>query len=143
MGKYNRFVITKPKLVEELAYHGKRAEPFPLFVTKELIPEADQIADIFWRTKVPEPNPTCTLHAHEVVQILFFAGETGSFEAVVPLVAPSDPVIDELTARPEDEYKIDRSAAIYILPHVRHNVKYLRVDGPMVEIGLAMKGTYP
>ena len=143
MGKYDKYVITRPQLVENLAYHGKRAEPFTFYVTKELIPEANYYMDISWRTKVPTPNPTCVLHIHDVIQILLFTGEPGSFEVVVPLVAPRDPVIDQLTARPEDEYKVDRTAAIYIPPNVRHNVKYLRIDGPMAEIGMTMRGTYP
>ncbi len=128
--KYGRYVITEPKVIVDYLYHGKpKEEPFRIYMSSELVPEATTFADIFWRTKLPDPNPTCELHAHPVPQLLMFVGAEGSFEVEVPLN-------DEL-------YVLTKTTAIWIPAGVRHNVKYNRIDAPMMESGIVIgMGTY-
>jgi mannose-6-phosphate isomerase-like protein (cupin superfamily) len=122
MRKYERFVIQNPIITEEYLYHGKPEEPFRIYMSSDLVPEANAFADVFWRTVLPTPNPTCELHAHPYPQLLMFVGEEGSFEVEVPLN-------DEM-------YVITKTTVIWIPPGVIHNVKYNRIDRPMMESGI-------
>lgn len=130
MSKYARFVIDEPIITEDYKYHGKPKEsPFRIYMSDELVPEATAFADVFWRTKLPDPNPTCEIHGHPVPQLLMFVGEEGSFEVEVPLD-------DEL-------YVISRTTVIWIPAGVAHNVKYNRIDAPMMETGILIgAGSY-
>ena len=53
-----------------------------------------------------------------------FAGAEGSFEVEVPLN-------NEL-------YTFTKTTAIWIPAGVDHNVKYIRIDGPMMETGIVI-----
>lgn len=126
--KYERFVISEPKMTKEYLYHGVPVDPFTFYMGKELVPEATAFADTFYRTHIPDPNPTCEMHAHPSPQILFYVGEEGTFDVEVPL---------------EDEvYRITKTTAIWIPANVAHNVYYHRIDKPMVEIGVLLQGDY-
>ncbi len=128
--KYERYVITEPLITSDYLYHGKtKEEPFRIYMGEALVPEATAFADIFWRTKLPDPNPTCEIHSHPAPQLLMFVGQEGSFEVEVPLD-------DEL-------YVLTKTTAIWIPAGVKHNVKYRRIDAPMMESGIVIgMGTY-
>ena len=78
-------------------------------MSSELVPEAEAFCDIFWRTGLPNPNPTCEIHHHPKPQLLMFVGGEGSFEVEVPLN-------DEL-------YTFTKTTAIWIPAGVDHNVQ--------------------
>ena len=130
MRKYERFVISQPIVTYDYLYHGRpKEEPFRIYMSSQLVPEASAFADVFWRTSLPDPNPTCEIHSHPVPQLLMFVGEEGSFEVEVPLD-------DEL-------YVLNKTTAIWIPAGVRHNVKYNRIDGPVMESGILIgSGVY-
>jgi hypothetical protein len=123
--KYARYVIDRPVTSRDYLYHGAPAsaeELFRFYMGADLVPEATAFADVFWRTEIPDPNPTCEPHAHPFPQLLLYVGEEGTFEVEVPL---------------EDElYVLTRTTAIWVPPGVRHFVKYNRIDRPMVETGI-------
>lgn len=120
--KYSRFVITEPKVSFDYKFHPVGDTPFRFYMSSDLVPEATVFSDVFWRTEIPDPNPTCDMHSHPVPQLLMFAGEEGSFEVEVPL---------------EDElYILTRTTVIWIPPHTMHSVKYNRIDKPMMETGI-------
>lgn len=56
--KYERFVISEPKMTKEYLYHGVPVDPFTFYMGKELVPEATAFADTFYRTHLPDPNPS-------------------------------------------------------------------------------------
>lgn len=128
MGQYDQNVIDQPFVTKEYLYHGVPRDAFEIYMSSELVEGAEAFCDIFWRTRLPDPNPTCELHAHPVPQLLMFAGEEDSFEVVVPLDG--------------DEYVLNKTTAIWIPTGVEHNVYYRRIDKPMMETGILMQGEY-
>jgi hypothetical protein len=129
VGSYDQYVIDEPIVTKDYLYHGEpKDDAFRIFMSSQLVPEADAFCDIFWRTRLPDPNPTCEIHAHPSPQLLMFAGEEGSFEVVVPLNG--------------EEYIITKTTAIWIPAGVEHNVFYRRIDKPMMETGILMQGEY-
>ncbi|OLC15406.1 MAG: hypothetical protein AUH29_07870 [Candidatus Rokubacteria bacterium 13_1_40CM_69_27] len=127
-GKYQRYIVQDPKIITSYKYHPFEQEPFQIYMSGEQVPEATAFADVFWRTKLPTPNPTCEIHAHPAPQILMFVGEAGTFEVEVPLN--------------DEVYVFDRTTVIWIPAGVRHNVHYLRIDAPMMESGILLQPTY-
>lgn len=120
--KYSKYVITEPTVTFDYKFHPVGGNPFRFYMSSDLVPEATAFADVFWRTEIPDPNPTCEVHSHPVPQLLMFVGEEGAFEVEVPL---------------EDElYVLNRTTVIWIPPHTRHCVKYNRIDKPMMETGI-------
>ncbi len=128
MGRFDNNVVTEPFLTKEYLYHGIPKEAFKIYMSSDLVDAAEVFCDIFWRTELPDPNPTCDVHKHPVPQLLMFAGADDSFEVVVPLDG--------------DEYVITKSAAIWIPAGVEHSVFYRRIAMPMMETGILMQGEY-
>lgn len=131
MGAYDKYIVDEPKRTLDYLYHPPpedEDDAFQIFMSSELVADAEVFADVFWRTAVPNPNPTCEIHAHPVPQLLMFAGEAGSFEVVVPL--------------DEEEHVFTKTTAIWIPAGVRHNVFYRRIDKPMMETGILLQGEY-
>ena len=123
--KYEKYIVTEPKIITEYLYHGEpKEEPFRIYMSSELVPEAEAFCVIFWRTGLPNPNPTCEIDHHPKPQLLMFVGGEGSFEVEVPLN-------DEL-------YTFTKTTAIWIPAGVDHNVKYNRIDAPMMETGIVI-----
>lgn len=125
---YEKYVISQPKEIFDYLYHAKPDEPFRIFMNKELVPEATVSVDVFYRTELPKVNPTCEMHSHPTPQLLLFAGKEGTFEVKVPLN--------------DEVFTITTTTVIWVPPHVKHNVTYLRIDQPMVESGILLQGEY-
>ena len=123
--KYEKYIVDEPKIITDYLYHGEpKEEPFRIYMSSELVPEVEAFCDVFWRTKLPEPNPTCEIHHHPKPQLLMFVGAEDTFEVEVPLN-------DEL-------YTFTKTTAIWIPAGVDHNVKYNRIDEPMMETGIVI-----
>ena len=85
-GKHEKYIVTEPEIITDYLFHGKpKEEPFRIYMSSELVAEAEAFCDIFWRTGLPDPNPTCEIHHHPKPQLLMFADAEGSFEVEVPL----------------------------------------------------------
>lgn len=141
---YEKHVIVNLE-PEELAYHGsKMKEAYKILLSNKLIPGVNCYVTIWEASSMPANNPTCSLHAHEVDQISIYIGEKGTFEVTYPMVPPGKSVIDENTAYEEDEYTIRETGLFYIPKGVRHNVKFGKIEKPVIEIGISLgKGSYP
>ncbi len=82
-GKYKKYIVTEPKIITDYLFHRKpKEEPFRIYMSSELVAEAEAFCDIFWRTGLPDP--TCEIHHHPKPQLLMFADAEGSFEVEVP-----------------------------------------------------------
>ncbi|MBA2132203.1 cupin domain-containing protein [Capillibacterium thermochitinicola] len=125
---YEKYVISQPLETFDYLYHDRPDTPFKIFMNKDLVPEATVSADVFYRTEIPKVNPTCELHSHPTPQLLMFVGEEGTFEVKVPLN--------------DEVFTITKTTMIWVPPHVKHNVTYIRIDKPMVESGILLQGEY-
>jgi len=47
-GKYEKYIVTEPKIITDYLYHGKpKEEPFQIYMSSELVAEAEAFCDIF------------------------------------------------------------------------------------------------
>ena len=127
-GTHRQWVVDKPKVITNYKYHGVPDQPFEIFMSRELVPDATVFIDIGRRAQIPQPNPTCEIHSHPSAQVLLFVGEPGSFEVEVPL--------------DNEVYVLNRTTAIWIPAGVKHNLKYRRIDGPIWECGVLLQPNY-
>jgi len=126
--KYERFVIRNPKEITDYKFHPLLQEPWRIYMSRELVAESNVFADLAWRTEMPRPNPVCDVHAHPSPQLHMFVGAAGSFEVEFLL---------------DDEWHLlDRTAMIWIPAGLKHQVRYRRVDGPMVESAILLQAVY-
>jgi len=127
MAKYKKYLISEPK---KMHFAGHEAgDPFNIYIDKDLVDGAWVWSDITYRTEMPEINPICDMHAHEVVQILYFVSAEGGFE---------------IELRMDDEvYSFNKTTTVWIPPGVKHNVKYNFLNTPVAEVTLAFESVIP
>jgi hypothetical protein len=143
MKRYRKYVIENPQ-PEELAFHGKGLETlYKVLLSNKLIPNVNYYVTIAEIDKIPQCNPTCEIHTHDVDQIAIYIGKPGTFEVTYALVPPGKETIDKFKAHKEDEYTIKSTGCFFIPKGLRHNVRFDRVDEPIIEVSLLMKGSYP
>ncbi len=136
--KYGKYIIRKPKLVE-LAHHatGKVSGftyPYLVYMDSELLKDSPVFIDIGWRTEIPHPNPVTQLHSHPFDEVLLYMGSD-----------PHNPqdLGGEIEIQLDDEkHRFDTTTSIFIPQGVAHSIKYLRVDKPILNVGVSLKGEY-
>ena len=118
--KYEKYIVDEPKIITDYLYHGE-AQRGAFSHLHELGvgsrgPRHSAMSS--GEPNFPRPNPTCEIHHHPKPQLLMFVGAEDTFEVEVPLN-------DEL-------YTFTKTTAIWIPAGVDHNVKYNRIDAPMM-----------
>jgi len=136
--KYGKYVIRKPKLVK-LAHHAEGevkgfTYPYLVYMDSELMEGSPVFIDIGWRTEIPQPNPVAQFYAHPFDEVLLYMGSD-----------PNNPqdLNGELEITLDDEkHRFDTTTAIFIPKGVGHTIKCLKVDKPVLNVGVSFKGQY-
>lgn len=79
--KYSKYVITEPKLLEELAHHEYDPShvsgftyPVEVYIGRGILREANQYLNISWTWELPSPRTQPVAHSHPFDEILLFIG---------------------------------------------------------------------
>jgi hypothetical protein len=88
MGKYDKYIIRDPQLIEEPKFHGERK--LRKFVGAEIVPEAQVTIHGHWIERKPQKResskrPVVLPHSHDVDQVYLCLGEPGAYEMEVVL----------------------------------------------------------
>lgn len=136
--KYEKYIVRKPKRVK-LAHHATGdvrgfTYPYLVYLDSELLEGSPVFIDIGWRTDIPHPNPISQPHSHPFDEVLLYIGSD-----------PSNPqdLGGELEIQLGDEkYRFITTTAIFVPRRVTHSVKHIRVDKPILNLGVSLKGEY-
>ena len=136
--KYGKYIIRKPKLVN-LPHHAEGkvkgfTYPYLVYMDSELLKESPVFIDVGWRTEIPQPNPISAYHSHPFDEILLYMGSD-----------PYNPqkLNGEIEITLEDEkHRFDTTTAIFIPQGVGHTIKWLKVDKPVLNVGVSFQGEY-
>lgn len=136
--KYEKYIIRKPKLVK-LPHHATGevrgfTYPYLVYLDSELLEGSPVFIDMGWRTEVPHPNPISQPHSHPFDEVLIWMGSD-----------PNNPqdLGGEMEIQLDDEkYRFDTTVAIFVPRGVTHTPRYIRVDRPIINLGVSFKGEY-
>ena len=136
--KYEKYIIRNPKLVE-LAHHAVGrvsgfTYPYLVYMDKELLKNSPVFIDVGWRLEIPTPNPISQPHSHPFDEILLYIGSN-----------PDNPqdLCGELEIQMgEERYRFNTTTAIFMPKGVTHSVKHIKVDKPILNIGISFRGEY-
>jgi hypothetical protein len=144
-GRYGRYIVEDPKLVEDLAHHDFSSVrgftyPDPVYLDADLCPEAGTWLDIVWIWEKTVPAELPPLHSHPFAEVVLLIGSD-----------PQD--VTELGGRVSwgmggnDEHEtfiLTKTTAIYVPAGLAHGpLVYERVDRPILNIAIGLgSGTY-
>ena len=111
MSKYEKYIVRKPLILEELPAHPKGH--YPVFMGMEVVPETKVTIHGHWRNKKTAPPPpdapTLEPHTHDVDQIYLCLAEPGATEVEVTLG--------------DEKHRVESPYAIYVPAGVVHAIR--------------------
>jgi hypothetical protein len=144
-GRYGKYVISDPKLVEDLAHHDFSSVsgftyPDPVYVDADLCPDARTWLDIVWIWDRTVPAELPGLHAHPFPEIVLLVGSN-----------PQD--LGDLGGEVSwgmgeggdaERFTLTKTTAIYVPAGLPHGpLVYERVDRPILNIAIGLgSGAY-
>jgi hypothetical protein len=140
---YEKYVIREPVIGGGVppAYHRDPNLIAHLWLGGYNVPETSMKLTVVPLTKIPDKNPVCVIHSHEVEQFVLYLGEPDSFEVLYNLVPPDEKLENDLMTY-RHQYTITRSGGFYVPAGLRHNVFFVRIDKPILEITLMPQAFY-
>ena len=138
--KYGRYVITRPRLMTELAHHdftGVSGITFPdeVYLDKEILREAGHWLDIMWIWEIPSPADLLGAHSHP-------------FDEIVLLIGSNPRDTSDLGGEIEwfmgageeaERFVIDSTSLIYVPKGLVHApMNFLRVDRPILNVAMGL-----
>jgi hypothetical protein len=140
-GRYDKYIMDDPKLVRDLAHHDFSSVsgfsyPDPVYIDKELCPEAEAWLDIVWVWEKTMPKELPGLHAHPFPEIVLLIGSD-----------PHDPrdLGGEVSwgmggGDEAEQFILTNTTAIYVPPGLSHGpLVYERIDRPMLNIVIGLR----
>jgi hypothetical protein len=138
--KYDKYVITDPKLVTELAHHNFTeisgyTFPDPVYLDRDILGEANTWLDIVWIWEIPYPPDLLGAHVHP-------------FDEIVLLISSNQSDLGDLGAEIEwfmgegdeaERFLLDKTCAIYVPKGLVHGpMNFLRVDRPVLNVAIGL-----
>ena len=140
--KYAKYVITKPKLVTELAFHDFKISdisgftfPDEVYLDSDILKGAKQWVDVCWIWEVPNPQTTPERHSH-------------AFDEIVLLIGSNPKDLRDFGAEVEwwmgegknaEKFIIDTTTLIYVPKRLAHGPQiFRRVDKPILNIAIGL-----
>lgn len=140
---YEKYVIRQPVIGGgvPIAYHRDPNVIAHLWLSDFNVPETTMSLTVVPFDKIPDVNPVCIIHSHKVDQFVLYLGEPDTFEVLYNIVPPNEKLENELMTA-KHQYTITRSGGFYVPADVRHNVFFVRIDKPILEITVMPQANY-
>ncbi len=124
--KYEKCVVTKPKIIDEFDAHvpGK----YQILMDNELVPGADFFVAGGIHQKIHQERPISYKHYHDQSEVYLYISKPGDAEIEVTLG--------------DETYTATTPCSVYIPKGVRHTYRYLRIDGPLTVVAVVQNGEY-
>ena len=130
MGKYEKYIVRKPLMMEEPKFHAGRK--LPIFMGVEVLSEAKVTIHGHWRTEKEMPTKgvqVVTPHTHDVDKVYLCLGEPGASEMEVQLG--------------DETYKVECPYSVYVPAGLKHAIHGTKIMKPPVAMAMILlKGTY-
>jgi len=135
---YEKYLVRKPKLIK-LPHHAAGdvsgfTYPYQVYMDSELMKGSPVFIDVGWRTAIPHPNPITEEHSHPFDEVLLYLGSN-----------PDKPeeLGGEVAIQLDDaEHTFNTTTAIFVPKHVVHSIRYLKLEKPILNVGVSLKGEY-
>ena len=140
---YENYVIRKPVIFggRPVAYHRDATRIAHLWLSGINVPETSMSVTVVPMNKIPTVNPICVIHTHKVDQFVMYFGEPGTFEVLYNLVPPGEKLDNQLMTE-KHQYIIKETSGFYVPAGVGHNVFFVRVDKPIMEVTFMPQANY-
>ena len=138
--KYGKYVISEPKLINELAHHDFTdvsgiTFPDEVYLDKEILGEAKQWLDIMWIWEIPNPPDLLGAHSHPFDELVLLIGsnprDTRDFGGEIEWFMGG--------GAEAERFVIDRTSLIYVPKGLVHGpMSFLRVDKPILNVAIGL-----
>ena len=140
-GKYGKYVVTRPKLITELAHHDFTdvsgiTFPDEVYLDRDLLKESNQWLDIMWIWEVPNPPDLLGAHVHPFDEVVLLIGsnarDTTDFggSEIEWWMGEGDEA---------ECFVIDRTTAIYVPKGLVHGpMNFPRIVAPVLNVAIGL-----